>query len=64
MGLKTKDQIGSDQRSDNNKIGYTTKSALCIKRFRIPPGLIFGVFYPDYIGNWMLVHINSMTKSV
>lgn len=31
MGLRTKDLIGADQRSDNNKIGYTTKSALCIE---------------------------------
>lgn len=25
MGLRTKDLIGADQRSDNNKIGYTNK---------------------------------------
>lgn len=41
MGLRTKDLIGADQRSDNNKIGYTTKSALCNTRFRIPPCPIF-----------------------
>lgn len=64
MGLRTKDLIGADQRSDNNKIGYTTKSAICNKRFRIPPGPICGVFYPDYIGNWMLVHINMQVYKV
>lgn len=64
MGLRTKDLIGADQRSDNNKIGYTTKSALCNTRFRIPPCPIFWVFYPDYIGNWMLVHINMQVYKV
>lgn len=59
-----KDLIGADQRSDNNKIGYTTKSALCNTRFRIPPCPIFWVFYPDYIGNWMLVHINMQVYKV
>lgn len=38
------DPLGADQRSDNNKIGYTTKSALC-KNASESPGPVFWFFF-------------------